>query len=895
MTTDRQTKWREISPYLDEALELTDEAREAWLRDLDERAPGIASAVRALLADQAQLADSPLLTEDPIAGLMRASLAGTRLGSYTLISVLGHGGMGTVWLAERSDGRFEGRAAVKLLSAALVGQPAEQRFIQEGSVLAKLQHPNIAQLIDAGVAPGGQPYLVLEYVEGERIDAYAERHALDVKARVRLFLDVLAAVAHAHSHLIVHRDLKPSNIFVTDSGIVKLLDFGVAALLGPDRSELTREGRAAMTPEYAAPEQLLGTPVTTATDVYALGLVLFVLLVGRHPLAREGQSAPELALSTLQQEPPHASAMATDVQRERALRGDLDNIVSKALKKEPQDRYSSAELLEQDLRRYLANEPVSARPDTFAYRAAKFTRRHRGGVVSAALTALAIIAAIVVTTAEMFEARRQRDAAVFQSKRAEYQARFAYQIMSEVGSDERPITIRELMHKGIDVLEKNYGDDPRFVISALINISGRYMDLGDTAGEYAALLKAEKVARKIDDPSEIAAVQCNTVETELQAGRPKLAAERMRDGLANLAKIADPPQDIQLDCHMAQARLLWGQGDTVQAIPVARDVATRMEANHQEGDVRYGTITSMLVIMLADSGYTREALKWNQLELTSYEQSGRADTMSMNGIKHNQASLLSDGGNALGAYDLEKKNVEAIVANQGADAVPPPFSHRLGFYQVRVQETDAGLVWIERAKRQAAAQTNRPAQIGALIGEARAELILGRSERVVPDLEEAERLIADSAGDYSAALQNDHLVRAKLLVAQGDAAAAIPAISALLTELEYPAKRNGRALSGALVLRSRAESMLGRYSEALQTAREALVVSEEHALNPDQSADVGAALMSLAVAQLALGDAAGARGSARRAAATLSKSLGATHSETRAAEAFATKAALASG
>src|SRR5687767_3482990 len=257
-----QKRWHEISARLDEALDLDEPARTEWLKQLEAREPAIAQAVRALIAEQEGLAKQPLLGEGrTAAGLSRGGLSGQQLGAYTLDSVLGHGGMGTVWLAHRSDGRYEGRVAVKLLNAALMGQPTEQRFVREGSVLAKLRHPNIAHLIDAGVAPSGQPYLVLEYVKGEHIDRYAKQHDLSVDARVRLFLDVLAAVAHAHTHLIVHRDIKPSNILVTSDGVVKLLDFGIATLLGPGDAGLTREVDPGLTPEYAAPEQLLKQPV----------------------------------------------------------------------------------------------------------------------------------------------------------------------------------------------------------------------------------------------------------------------------------------------------------------------------------------------------------------------------------------------------------------------------------------------------------------------------------------------------------------------------------------------------------------------------------------------------------------------------------------------------------
>jgi serine/threonine-protein kinase len=887
-TNEQQERWQEISRHVDEALELEAPARTQWLAELELRAPTIAAAVRALLAESELLADSSLLSGDPTAGLARASLAGQSLGPYTLEAPLGHGGMGSVWLARRSDGRFEGHAAVKLLNIALVGRPAEQRFVREGSVLAKLRHPNIGQLVDAGVAPGGQPYLVLEYVAGERIDVYAERHGLDIEARVKLFLEVLAAVAHAHSHLIVHRDLKPSNILVTADGAVKLLDFGVAALLesrdAQSGSELTRESAAGLTPEYAAPEQLLGHAVTTATDVYALGLTLFVLLVGRHPLAPEGKSVAELSRATLQQESPRPSQSVDDPQAGRVLRGDLDNIVAKALKKDPLERYQSAELLAQDLRHYLVHEPVSARADSLAYRAGKFVRRHRGSVAAGLTVTIVLIAAAAITTLQMFEARRQRDEAIFQSKRAEYQARFAYQIMSEVGADGRPITIRELMQKGIEVLEKNYGDDPRFVISALINISGRYMDLNDTDGEYAALLKAEALARKLGDPAEIASVQCNTVETEIALGSTEKAATRLRDGLANLAK-APVTLNSRIECGYAQAKLLWAQNKLDDGVVAARNVAQLMEANGLQSDIKYNSVVSILEIMLSDSGHLREALAWNQRATEALAHSGRDETMTMSGSRHNQASYLLSLGEVRAAYQTEKAVVEQIVAQQGVASVPTSSALLLGATQVRIEETDAGLVWIDRAAASAEADGFRAGQIAALTYRARAELLLGKLDKVPAELEQAARMANEDPQMYARALLAVHQLQAQWLLKRKDAAAALAEIDVLLAALEYPRQRGSDRLAAALITRAHAQSMLGRQREALASAREALSVAESQALKADQSAEAGAALMAIAESQRALGDT-GARASAARAVIALTNSLGPTHSETRMAAAF---------
>ena len=276
-------RWNRASRLLDQALDLPHHQLDTWLGELRASDADAAADVEALLLEHRQLNDEGFL--DGGMPSIDVPLAGVTLGGYTLVSPIDQGGMGSVWLAERSDGRFEGRAAVKLLNASLLGREGEARFRREGTVLARLTHPHIARLVDAGVSRAGQPYLVLEYVDGQHIDRFCDDQRLGVEERIRLFLDVQAAVAHAHANLIVHRDLKPSNVLVTGDGQVKLLDFGIAKLLGDDEamSMLTREGGVALTPKYAAPEQVTGGPITTATDVYTLGVLLFELLTGQHP------------------------------------------------------------------------------------------------------------------------------------------------------------------------------------------------------------------------------------------------------------------------------------------------------------------------------------------------------------------------------------------------------------------------------------------------------------------------------------------------------------------------------------------------------------------------------------------------------------------------------------
>lgn len=438
-------RWRAVSPHLDRALELTSgPERDAWLASLRMQDPTLAAEVEILIARMDGLRDARFLDDAaehlpatfPLSPPMLEALPGAAIGAYTLVSPIGRGGMGTVWLAERADGRFDRRVAIKFLNLALAGY-GEDRFKREGRILARLAHPHIAQLLDAGVTAAGQPYLVLEHVDGEPIDRYCEHHGLDVPARLRLFLDVLDAVAHAHASLIVHRDLKPSNVLVTREGSVKLLDFGIAKLLededGGVPTVLTVDGAAALTPAYAAPEQVTGQPVSTATDVFALGVLLYVLLTGTHPAGASVQSAAELVKAIVETDPPRPSeavvrkratattAAAASSEAEavrsitspeklrRTLRGDLDTIVGKALKKRPAERFASVTALADDVRRYLRHEPIGARPDSIAYRATKFVRRNRLAVGAALITLTGLSAGLYIANRERVVAERRFD------------------------------------------------------------------------------------------------------------------------------------------------------------------------------------------------------------------------------------------------------------------------------------------------------------------------------------------------------------------------------------------------------------------------------------------------------------------------------------------------------
>jgi eukaryotic-like serine/threonine-protein kinase len=411
--------WTALSRALDEALDLAPGKRSAWLANLGPEYATLKPQLAELLS-RAQTSSEDGWTipkldiehdEQPLPG---SETPGEVVGPYRLLRQLAVGGMGTVWLAERSDGLITRPVALKLPRGSWRGAMLADRMAREREILASLNHPNIARLYDAGLRADGQPYLALEYVEGRRIDCYCEQEHLDLKARLRLFLQVAKAVAHAHAHLVVHRDLKPANILVTDQGEVRLLDFGIAKLLeqgSAAQSDLTLLGGQAMTPAYASPEQVSGAAIGIGSDIYSLGVVLCELLTGRLPYKPIRDSRAALEEAILQTEPSKPSELVPDQSARRALRGDLDLIVLKALKKKPEERYLTANAVGDDIERYLDGRPVHAQPDRWAYRVSKFAWRHRVMVSAAAAVFMAIVLGAGVALWQARVAREQKAAA----------------------------------------------------------------------------------------------------------------------------------------------------------------------------------------------------------------------------------------------------------------------------------------------------------------------------------------------------------------------------------------------------------------------------------------------------------------------------------------------------
>ncbi len=406
MNTER---WRQIEALFERALELPDSERAGFLDQACAGDRELRSELSRLLASaptaSESLRDVVVAEVKMIASDAVTAQVGRRIGPFRLISLLGEGGMGAVYLAERDDAQFSQRVAIKILSRAVGSPEAIARFRDERQILAALEHPNIVRLLDGGSTDDHLPYLVMEHIEGTTITRYAEHHQLPVRARIALVRRVCAALLYAHQNLVVHRDIKPSNILVDADGAPKILDFGIAKLLAPSgsfaREARTRTGFAMFTPEYGSPEQARGDAVSTATDIYSVGAVLYELVTGT-PAHRSSGSGLEILRVICEVDPARPSAVAPGGRR-RELAGDLDNIILKALHKEPARRYASMEQLSDDLGRWLDGLPVAARTSTMGYRARKFVRRNKAVVVATTLVAATLI---VATGVSLRQARR---------------------------------------------------------------------------------------------------------------------------------------------------------------------------------------------------------------------------------------------------------------------------------------------------------------------------------------------------------------------------------------------------------------------------------------------------------------------------------------------------------
>ncbi|HLA78568.1 MAG TPA: serine/threonine-protein kinase [Vicinamibacteria bacterium] len=541
MTPER---WQRIKELFDAALEREGEARARFLSQATQDDPSLASEVLGLLASDQEA--GAFLSAPPLSPSLGESLGepvpnllGRHIGPYRVLGEIGHGGMGTVYRAVRDDDQYQKQVAIKLVRGGMDAEFVLQRFKAERQILANLEHPNIARLIDGGTTEEGWPYFSMEYVEGQPIDRYCA--GLGVRERLDLFRIVCAAVQYAHQRLVIHRDLKPGNIFVSADGVPKLLDFGIAKLLGadpPGPGEATLTVWPLMTPEYASPEQVKGEAATTASDVYSLGMLLYELLARKRPYEIKTRAPEEVARVVCQQQPEKPSVRA-DRPLSRQLKGDLDTIVLKAIRKEPARRYQTVGELSEDLHRYLAGLPVLARGDTVGYRAGKFVRRHKAAVVVAGLLVASLLGGILATVrqARIAEANRARAERRFGDVRKLANS-FLFEFHDAIATLPGSTPARELVvRKALEYLD-SLAAEAQGSPSLQLELASAYEKVGDVQGALGAASLGQtpaahrSYARAVELREAVAAAGPLSVEAQrdLAMARKRLATMRLAEG-----------------------------------------------------------------------------------------------------------------------------------------------------------------------------------------------------------------------------------------------------------------------------------------------------------------------------------------------------------------------------
>ncbi len=889
LTRDR---WRLLLPLLKQGLERQGGERAAWLENLRASDPALAGDVAALLARHADVQRDRFL-DGPASNFPTAgSLEGMVIGDYTLRSPLGQGGMGSVWLADRSDGRFTGQAAVKLLNASLVGREGEARFRREASILARLRHPHIARLLDAGVSQLGQPFIVLEQVDGERIDRFCDTHHLDIAARIRVFLQVLDAVAHAHANLIVHRDLKPQNVLVDREGRVRLLDFGIAKLIDPEQGEsatVTRAGESALTPEYAAPEQVTGGDLTTATDIYSLGVLLCGLLTGRHPSGASPTTPAQWISTIVDVEARPMSELVAGTARaglRGALRGDLDNIVARALHKAPDERYPSVEAFAADLRRYLNYEPVSARPDTLAYRAAKFARRNRLPVLAGALVIAALatgVAGVLVQSRRAAlaaaRAREQRDFALRQLSRAEAINDLNALLLSDVAPGGRPFSVGDLLGQAERILdsERAVADPNRAEL--LVAIGVQYDHREETIKARRLLTEAYELSRGTAEHDTAARAACGLASAVVDAGEVDRAEALLREGMEQLP---EGPQFVlpRVFCLLRGGEVARNAGKPDEAVTRIEEASRLLAESGQGSDLLALRADMDLAESYRQAGRLLQAdgvfaNVWSRLEAM-----GRGDTESAGTLLNNWALVQRALGRPLDAERNFRRAVRIGSADAAATGVSPLLLNNLARTLMDLGHLDEARDDAERAYDLARRAGNEGTItqsffLRSLLAVRRGEL--PRAASLMATLEPRVRSLSATHQYHTVfALQ-----KAMLDHARGDVDSARAGFDRAIA-LADPSARYITYLQ-----RSEFALATHRPEDALADASRALAEEQKNTDPASRSSRIGLAQLALARALREQGKLSDARAAAAAAVKQLEPTVGADHAAARAARALA--------
>jgi len=694
-----ESRWSRADSILEAALDLPTGERPALIAERCAGDRALADLVERLLV-RCQEDDTELMPGGALAGSLAEGLGrelelghdpeGQVIGRYRVLREIARGGMAVVYLAGRAEDDFHQLVALKLLQPGLESEHVVRRFHLERQILASARHPNIAQLLDAGVTDDGRPFLAMEYVDGEPIDAFCDQRRLSVSQRLWLFLDVARAVDHAHRNLVVHRDIKPSNILVTGDGNVKLLDFGIAKVLEDDGEAVTRTHMRVMTPAFASPEQIEGDPITTSTDIYQLGMLLYLLLAGRWPYPRASASDAAMLLAICREPPirpstaaggrgdaeavPGSPAVTTaEVAHRRAshparlrreLAGDLDTIVLTALRKEPERRYASVAQLVGDVERYLEGRTISARPDTVSYRLRTFVRRHTAATATAAASLALVVGLVAFFTIEL---GIERNRARLEARKAGEIATFLtglFQVSAPTRSKGEALTARELLDRGAERIDAELADQPQLQAAMMTIIGSVYGELAMFDEGRALLERAVEIRRRHPGARDLDLAASLYALGEV--GERTRDLELARSSFTEALEIREAALGREHP-DVARARdalgvILRHDGDLEAARALHEEAIQVLSATLGPGDAAYGLALNRLAVVLQDQRDYRGSIPLFEEAIAVLDATAGADHPYTASAKFNFANSLRHTGREEDADEVYREVLPAIEA-----------------------------------------------------------------------------------------------------------------------------------------------------------------------------------------------------------------------------------------
>ncbi len=875
-----------FSALWDELLEMAPGQRDPWLAALERGDPKVAALLRELSVSQRASRERGFLETGDLVARHVASLVaadpgliGRQFGPYRVLAALGQGGMGSVWLAERADGLFTRQVALKLIHPALKSRVMSDRFAREREILAGLNHSHIARLLDAGIADDGQSYLALDYVAGTPLTAYCDERGLSVHQRLELFGQVLNAVQYAHAHLVIHRDLKPANILVTEDGQVQLLDFGIAKLLSEGEAketELTELGGRALTPDYAAPEQIAGTPVATSADVYALGVMLYELLTGERPykLKRDSRGALEDAILTADPAPPSRAALSETAATARAttvkklssgLRGDLDTIVMKALKKSQAERYITVDAFLQDTQRYLSDEPIAARADSAWYRVRKFVARHRVSVAAGITVLLVIVAIAAIALLEARAAAIQRDRALALSSRSQAVTDFLDMLITTAANADHPVTVSDMLARSEALANSAFQGDPDHRAAVLEVLGGYYHTMGDAQRAEALegqALDAVKSSADVELRSQL------TCDHALEIGQLGRVAEAT-NVLLNEAFNPQTPARQAAECIEYLAFFAQDAGNAADALKYGKLALERLRTLPNPPLSRDALFLGSVGFALYLSNQNDAAQRFYARSLQEFSRAGRDRSPGAVSVRNNWAMVSDASGNPRRSLELYDETLR--VANQNDPAERPPaylLGNRAGALEALGRYAQARDGYQECEER--AVQGTIAQQAFCLIGLVKVSLALGDSTATEHYLRQAGALIESSAPPP---------LYAALLTQRGRFALKKGALSEARSDFDtaIAASQNNRWATSPLLGRAALNLEVGQSADAEADARRALAIAVKAQGGVRYSRIVGEAWLMLAKISRARNDSLAARDAAQTAVAELSNTVDGNH------------------